>query len=225
MAELEWMRTTFAGGYDSGDVLSAKPDPVRVREEALIGGSYSEFFAKGVLPFLRPDSRVLELGPGRGSWTRALLAHLPEGEVHGVDLLDVSEWLDPADFGGRLRLHQVHDLDLAFLPDREFDLFFSFGVLCHHGTDQIGRILAAARGKMSPGGVAVHQYGEWNKLYASGRIVAHPDLPLRETDDDSWWPFNTRDAMRATAEAAGWMVLWDDLDLFLRDGVCVLQAW
>jgi hypothetical protein len=77
---------------------------------------------------------------------------------------------------------------------------------------------------MRPGAVAVHQYGEWNKLYASGRMVAFPDLPTRESDEDSWWPFNTRDAMRATAEAAGWTVLWDDLDLFARDGVCVLKA-
>jgi SAM-dependent methyltransferase len=225
VAELEWMRTTFAGGYESGDVLSERPDPVRVREEALIGGSYRECFLKAVLPFLRPDSRVLELGPGRGSWTRALLAHVPQGEVHTVDLLDVSEWLDPREFGGRLTLHQVADLDLSEVPDGYFDLFFSFGVLCHHGTEQIGRILASARRKTIPGGVAVHQYGEWNKLYASGRIVAHPDLPTRESDDDSWWPFNTRDAMRATAEAAGWRVLWDDLDLFARDGVCVLKAW
>jgi hypothetical protein len=56
-------------------------------------------------------------------------------------------------------------------------------------------------------------------------MVAYADLPTRERDADSWWPFNTRDAMRATAEAAGWMVLWDDLDLFARDGVCVLKAW
>jgi SAM-dependent methyltransferase len=225
MAELEWMRTTFAAGYDSGDILSPKPNPVRVREEALIGGSYREFFIKAVLPFLRPDSRVLELGPGRGSWTRALLEHVPDGEVQAVDLLDVSEWLDVSRYGGRLTLHQVDGLDLSVVPDDHFDLFFSFGVLCHHGTEQIGRVLAEARAKVRTGGVAVHQYGEWNKMYASGRMVAYADLPTRERDEDSWWPFNTRDAMRATAEAAGWLVLWDDLDLFARDGVCVLKAW
>jgi Methyltransferase domain len=225
MALLDWMRTTFAYGYDSGDVLSARPDPVRVKEEALIGGSYREFFVKAVLPFLRPDSRVLELGPGRGSWTRALLAHVPEGEVHAVDLLDVSEWLDPADYGGRLTLHHVEGLGLEVVPDDYFDLFFSFGVLCHHGTEQIGKILAAARPKVRPGAVAVHQYGDWRKIYASNRLHPFNEIVNAQSDDDSWWPFNTRDAMRAVAEAAGWHVLWDDLDLFERDGVCVLKAW
>lgn len=224
MADLAWMRTTFAEGYDSGDVLAPLPDPTRVREEALIGGSYREFFLKAVLPFLRPDSRVLELGPGRGSWTRALLAHVPRGEVHAVDILDVSQWLDPAAYDGRLTLHRSDGFDLSAVPDGAFDLFFSFGVLCHHGTAQIRRLLAAALPKMRPGGVGVHQYGEWSKMYASGRMVAYPDLPTRESDEESWWPFNTRDAMRATAEAAGWVVLWEDLDLFVRDGVCVLKA-
>lgn len=224
MADLEWMRKTFGDGYDSGDILGAQLDPVRVREEALIGGSYREFFAKAVLPFLRPDSRVLELGPGRGSWTRALLAHLPQGEVHAVDLLDVSEWLEPSEFGGRLTLHQVDGFHLDGVPDERFDLFFSFGVLCHHATPQIADVLAAGREKVRRGAVAVHQYGDWDKLYASGRIVAFPELALR-TDEESWWPFNTRATMRAVAEAAGWTVLWDDLDLFRRDGVCVLKAW
>jgi SAM-dependent methyltransferase len=224
MGSIEWLRSAFTGGYDSGDILSPVPSSTRLRQEVLIGGSYRETFLKAVLPYLRPDSRVLEIGPGRGSWTRAILRHIPEGSLDAVDLVDVSEWLDEAEFGGRLRVHRADDLALACVPDGAFDFFWSFGVLCHHTIEQIGEVLAAARPKMRPGGVAVHEYGHWPKFYASGRMVAFPDLAASD-DTESWWPSNSPEAMRAAAEAAGWIVIHDDQDLFTRDGICVLKAW
>lgn len=224
MATKDWLQTAFTSGYDSGDILAAVPDSVRLRQEALIGGSYREAFYRAVLPFLRPDSTVLEVGPGRGSWTRALLAHLPEGRVETVDFQDVTEWLVPQRYGGRLVCHQATDLSLDCVADGAFDVFFSFGVLCHHTIEQIGQILTAARAKVRRGGVGIHEYGDWHKMFRSGRMAHFPDL-VATSDEESWWPSNSAAAMAACAEAAGWLVIEADLGLFERDGMILLKAW
>lgn len=55
-----------------------------------------------VRPFVRPDESVLEIGPGRGAWTRTMLAAV-----------------------------QVSDFHCEDLPASHFDFLFSFGVFCH----------------------------------------------------------------------------------------------
>src|SRR4051812_17049878 len=70
MPTIDFLRTRFAYGYDSGNVLSIIPNFKSLIEELRIGGSYRRVFIQAVLPYLRPHARVLELGPGRGSWSR-----------------------------------------------------------------------------------------------------------------------------------------------------------
>ena len=177
-----WLKQAFAHGYDSGDVARPAPDPVRAGEERAIGGSYYDVFQRAIVPFLAPDSAVLELGPGRGSWTRAMLGIVARGCVHTVDFLDVAPWLRPERYGGRLVCHRSSDNSFDAVPDAAFDFFFSFGVLCHNNGGHVAEILANSRPKMKPGGVAVHQYGDWSKLDAegwerSGMPAAFKDLP------------------------------------------------
>jgi hypothetical protein len=223
MATLDWLKSAFAHGYDSGDILDPLPSSRRLRQEVLIGGSYQEAFRKGVLPFIRPDSTVLELGPGRGSWSRAILQHLPQGRLEAIDFVDVRDWLRDALETGRFVFHHASDLSFSCVEDGKFDFFWSFGVLCHHTIEQIREILANSRPKMKPGAVAVHQYGDWNKFFESGRMVHFADFAAAP-DSEHWWPSNTAEAMRAVSEATGWTVLFDDLGVFKRDGLIVLKA-
>jgi hypothetical protein len=72
--------------------------------------------------------------------------------------------------------------------------------------------------------VSVHQYAEWNKLYRSGRPLQVADLIQKPTTDaESWWPSNSRAAMARAGERSGWKVIFDDLNLFERDGMIVLK--
>lgn len=69
-------------------------------------------------------------------------------------------------------------------------------------------------------------YAEWNKLYRSGRPLQVSDLIQKPTTDaESWWPSNSKEATARTAEKCGWRVIFDDLDLFERDGLVVLKRW
>jgi hypothetical protein len=122
MPTLDFLKALHAYGYDSGNVLSIIPSRRRLREELTIGGSYRRVFKAAALPYLNPDARVLELGPGRGSWSRAILHHLPQ--LHTVDFLDVSRWLEPTKYDGRLVCHQVSDNSMRDIPPTSILIFF-----------------------------------------------------------------------------------------------------
>jgi methyltransferase family protein len=171
----------------------------------------------------------MELGPGRGSWTRPLLACVPRGRVHVLDFHDVTAWLDPADYDGRLVCHRVEDNSFTAVPDNTFDFFFSFGVLCHNTTSAIGEILGNALPKMRPGGIAVHQYADWEKLLRLGWEDDRHGVPavIQELPEDhtgNFWPRNDTERMTAVCREAGWLVEDPDLGLFKRDSVICLRA-
>lgn len=224
MPTLEWLKKEFNYGYDSGDILSPLPNLQRFREERKVGGSYRTVFLKAALPYLKPDSVVLELGPGKGSWTKALLKHLHLGKLHVVDFQDVKPWLKPEQYQGRLVCHQVQDNSFSCIEDNSIDFFWSFGVLCHNNVEQIKSILSNSLPKMKEGAFAVHEYADWEKLdnygWEKGKIpLSFKQLP----DSEIWWPRNDRETMCKIAREAGWNVVCPDLGLVKRDSIIVLQ--
>ncbi len=219
-----WLQQEFTYGYDSGDVLSWIPGWVRLSEEWRCGGSYRRVFHRAVRPYLYPTARVFELGPGKGSWSRAILRFIPDGTLHTADFQDVSRWLSPATYTGRLICHHVQDNSFRELPDEYFDLFWSFGVLCHNESASILEILRAARCKMKRGAVSIHQYGDWVKLERFGwNRGGVPQAFKAQSDEDIWWPRNDQQIMTKLAMEAGWEVLCADLDLLRRDSLIFLR--
>lgn len=224
MPTLDWLKQEFGYGYDSGNVLSIVPGRVRFAEERRSGGSYRRVYKKAIVPYLRSDSKVLELGPGRGSWSRAILSRIPQGELHTVDFQDVSQWLDPDRFGGRLICHTVHDNSFSGVPENYFDFFWSFGVLCHNDASAIAEILVHSRRAMKRGALSVHQFGDWNKLDRFGWVRGGvPETFKTQRDQDIWWPRNDQASMTKLATEAGWEVLRPDLDLLRRDAMVLLR--
>jgi SAM-dependent methyltransferase len=224
MPVLDWLKQEFNYGYDSGDILAFFPNRTRLKEERAIGGSYRQIFLKAVLPYLKSNSVVLELGPGKGSWSRAILKHIPQGELHTADFQDVKQWLSPEQYKGRLTCHKVEDNYFSFIQNNYFDFFWSFGVLCHNNVEHIKEILQNSLPKLKPGGIAVHQYADWDKLEAYGWEKGTIPLEFKEKPDDSiWWPRNTQQTMQSLAESAGWSVVCSDLGLVKRDSIIVLK--
>jgi SAM-dependent methyltransferase len=225
MATLNWLKGVFTDGYSSGNITSLLPSPQRWREERIIGGCYKDVVKKGILPFLRKDSVVLEIGPGRGSWTRVLLKYAPEGTVHVVDLHDAAQWLEPKKYGGRLKCHQIEDNNgYSIFPDQYFDFCFSFGVLCHNNIASIDEILRNTFRKTKPGAYAVHHHGDWEKLESYGWQNGRVPTEFKDRqDDDIWWPRNSQEIMGDAATRAGWTVVTPDLGVVKRDSITVLQ--
>lgn len=224
MPTRNWLQQEFGYGYDSGNVLSWIPGWVRFSEERRSGGSYRRIFNNAVRPYLHPSSKVLELGPGKGSWSRAILTCIPDGELHTVDFQDVTRWLSPDTYTGRLTCHHVQDNSFQKLPGAYFDLFWSFGVLCHNESASILEILQSARRTMKRGGVSIHQYGDWIKLEQFGwNRGGVPQTFKTQRDENIWWPRNDQQAMTKLAREAGWDVLCADLNLLRRDSLIFLR--
>lgn len=224
MPTLEWLKQAYSYGYDSGNVVSAIPNLIRFREEKRIGGSYRNVFLKALLPHLKPNSVVVELGPGKGSWSRAILNYIPQGKLHTVDFQDVSKWLKPEKYDGRLICHKVENNSFDCLEDNSFDFFWSFGVLCHNNIGDIKEILKNSLTKIKVGGIAVHQYGDWEKLdkfgWKKGKV---PESFKTQPDEEIWWPRNTQKTMSSLAIDVGWQVISSDLEVVKRDSIIVLR--
>jgi len=223
VARFSDMKDAFASGYSSGDILSAA-DPRTAGEEAATRASYRAIVEQAIYPYLTPSSRIFELGPGHGSWTRAMLSYIPQGELHSVDIVDVRPFLKPEDYGGRLICHQVEDNRFDCLPARHFDFFFSFGVLCHNNITQISTILANALPKMRSGGHAVHQYGDWDKVDRIGWEECNLAGAKAADPETNFWPENNPRMMSNAARESGWIVVQADLGLMGRDSVVLLRA-
>lgn len=225
MPTLEALQKLFPRGYSSGNVLSRIPGPRRILEEVRIGGSYRDVFYGAIFPHIVPDSKVLELGPGSGSWTRAILKHVPRGEVHTVDFQDVRGWIHPEPGGGRLVSYQVSDNSFTSVPDATFDFFWSFGVLCHNNAEHIREIFRNVLPKMKPGAHAAHEIGDWQKLDRLG-WGARWGVPARFRnlpDDAIWWPRNSAEQTCNMAAEEGWEVVKRDLGVLRRDSLCVFR--
>ncbi len=224
MPTVDWLKKEFDYGYDSGNVLALFPNKVRRAEQKRIGGSYRRVFKQAVLPFLRPDSTVMELGPGHGAWSRAILKFIPNGKLITVDYQDVTQWIDPDQYRGRLECHQVTDNSFSDIKDDSIDFFWSMGVLCHNNRKHIQEILGSAIWKLKPGAFACHQYANWDKLDNFGWGRGGVPTEFRELrDNEIWWPRNSQADMVSIGENVGWNVVKPDMGMLKRDGLVQLQ--
>ncbi len=225
MPTINWLKKEFYYGYDSGDILAFIPNWRRFNEERIIGGSYRNVFLKGAVPYFKSNSHVLELGPGRGSWSRALMKSLADGKLTTLDFQDVRQWLHPERYNMRMDNIEVSDNSFSAVNDNTFDFFWSFGVLCHNNITDIREILKNALPKMKKGAYAVHMYGDWEKLERWGWKRGKVPLAFKnQPDNEIWWPRNNQKEMVAAAKDAGWEVVSPDLNLVKRDSIILLRA-
>ncbi len=224
MPTINWLKSEFDYGYDSGNVTAFFANRVRRREERRIGGSYRKVFKEAVQPFIKSDSAVMELGPGKGSWSRSILDIVQEGSLTTVDFQDVTPWLRPQQHGGRLKCHQVTDNSFECIDDHSIDFFWSMGVLCHNNQGHIREILENSLWKVKRGGYSCHQFADWKKLDSYGwHKGGVPEEFKRKPDDEIWWPRNDTETMSKIATDAGWHVKVADLGILKRDGLMLLQ--
>lgn len=224
MPTIEWLKKEFYYGYDSGNVDTEIVDSQREEEEKKIGGSYKEVADKLLKVYIKPDYNVIELGPGRGSWSKVILDILKEGSLTTLDFQDVTQWLDMQIYQGKLVPYRVNSTDYSFLEDNFYDLFWSFGVLCHNNIDSIYQIIHNIYPKMKKGAFLIHQYSDWDKLNEYGwEKGAIPVNFKNKRDDEIWWTRNNQKTMQTILEANGFEVLEIDCDLVQRDSICICK--
>jgi hypothetical protein len=184
--ELDSFQTLWRGGYYEGNPL----DPLAPSGYGAMGymSVLHATYVACIRPFIHPGVTALEIGPGRGAWTRAML------KAKAVWCLDAL----PADHNGfwtyvgrhpHIHYHQVGDFSCAQLPDDSFDYLFSFGCLCHVSFD----------------GIEAYMTNLWPKL----RSGANAFVMIADYEKYNWAAQHQRqlDVRRALAPLAG--IEWD----------------
>ncbi len=132
-AQLQSFRTVWRGGFYTGDPLDDMSSPYELFGYCSVR---HVVYLTCIRQYVRPETTALELGPGRGAWTRTLLG---AKEVWALDALPAEHNGFWEHVGDQPHVHyvQVEDFELSMLPHDEIDYVFSFDTLCHVTFDGI----------------------------------------------------------------------------------------
>jgi SAM-dependent methyltransferase len=133
-----------------------------------------------VFPVLRPDSKVCEIGPGTGRWSRHILRCVHNGELH---LVDPSPWMVrflTHYFEGApvVRAHLNDGQSLPFGREAWLDVIFSANTFVELKLGVIWRYAVEFARVLKPGGYAVIDYIDpstregWEHLRTQGPEMA-----------------------------------------------------
>jgi len=118
-----------------------------------------------LLPHLRPDMRLLDVGCGPGSITRGLAERLPAGQVVGLDLSRETLESARSDAAARglmnLRYEEGSVYELSF-SDGSFDVAYAHLVLQH--LRERGLALSEMLRVVKPGGVVAVREVDWSTV-------------------------------------------------------------
>lgn len=204
----------WRGGYNyTGDVTDPNSGGT-----AGDGVTFYEIYQACIEPFVKEDTLALEIGAGRGNWTKALL---PAKEVWILEALSLrrNKIFDYLNYPKNLNYTQVHDFECNELPDDYFDFLFSYGCFCHLPYEGIVSYMTNCFPKMKEGGVGIVMISDWTK---------HPDFAggidritgLNE-ENYKWYPGcwtpNNSKKMSALLSKIGWTVIDADYLKCKRD--------
>ncbi len=161
----ETFRTIWRGGYFEGEPT----DPMASSSYGIFGFHSSLYLIYRVCikPYITADTTVLEIGPGRGAWTKAI-ADLGSRQVYAVDVVD-PEYAGFWNYvGTRPSITHIiaHDFTLKDVPDNSVDYFFSFGCFCHLKPEMSRAYIQALSSKMRPGAHGFLMIADFDKFNA-----------------------------------------------------------
>ncbi|MGY0575838.1 class I SAM-dependent methyltransferase [Bradyrhizobium sp. RDM12] len=152
----------WKGGYFEGNPL----DPTTSSTYVVYG--YNSFLYTTYLvcikPFVNKSTTVLEIGPGRGAWTKTFV-HLGAQKIYCLDAAP-PEHTGFYEYVGRhdsINYITVDDTNLDQIENNSIDFFFSFGVFCHLPREIVAGYIRNLASKMKPGANGFMMVGDFDK--------------------------------------------------------------
>lgn len=191
--EIDWHFQSFNdiwhGGYFEGDPLDPM-GPSKYRRLGYISILHA-VYQVCVRPYIQRETKALEIGPGRGAWTKGMLgAH----EVWCMDAKSREENRIDEYLNHPLNLvyHQVNDFSCSVLPDDTFTYLFSFGCLCHVPWEGVCQYAANLFGKLKSGAEAFWMVADYDKRNLVSREFPRFDVHARTLPGGAfraleWW--------------------------------------
>jgi hypothetical protein len=166
----------WRGGYFEGDPMDPM-GPSKYRRLGYISILYA-VYQVCVRPYIYPETVALEIGPGRGAWTKGMLG---AREVWCMDAKSrednrIDDYLDHPK---NLVYHQVSDYLCRIIPDNTFTYLFSFGCLCHVPWEGVCQYAANLFPKMRSGAEAFWMVADYDKRNLVSREFPQYDVYAR----------------------------------------------
>jgi phospholipid N-methyltransferase len=187
-SEIELFGGLWKGGYFEGDPL----DPMAPSGYGHFGymSSLHVTYLRCIRPYVSERTRVLEIGPGRGAWTKCFVERRAK-EIWALDALsaDHNGFWEYVGHEPTVHYCQVEDNLCSMIPDGSIDYVFSFGTFCHISPQNIEDYMKSIFAKMRPGAVGfvmIADYEKFNamlaaesKLSISRGFIGRRLLPIR----------------------------------------------
>lgn len=158
--ELESFQGAWEGGYYEGDPL----EPLSRSTYRQIGfmSVLHATYLRCIKPYITHDTVALEIGPGRGAWTKAMLQ---AQEVWAIDACSAQDngFFEYIGDAPNVKYFQVRDFKCEMLPDNRFTYMFSFGCLCHVSFEGITEYAVNLYPKMTLGSNCFWMIADYDK--------------------------------------------------------------
>lgn len=165
-SELKSFKSLWKGGYFEGNPLNpmAKSGYNSLGFMSVLHATY----LRCIKPYINDGVVSLEIGPGRGAWTKTLL---PSKEVYALDALSAehNKFFEYLGHPNNVQYFQIEDFNCNVLPDNYFDYMFSFGCLCHVSFEGITKYAENIFPKLKRGSNCfwmIADYDKYNKAFS-----------------------------------------------------------
>jgi phospholipid N-methyltransferase len=123
---------SFKGVWEGGYYEGNPSEPLTLSSYGELGymSVLRATYLRCIKPYITGETCVLEIGAGRGAWTKTMLT---AKEIWALDVLSPEEnhfWQYMGE-QPHVKYIQVNDFSCSQLPDDYFNYMFSFGCLCH----------------------------------------------------------------------------------------------
>lgn len=150
------------GGYYEGDPLMPFGDSGY--DQLNFVSMMHTVYQTCIRSFITPESHALEIGCGRGAWTRAMLGAKSIYCLDAKFAEDNNFWkCVGSEHKGKIKYLKVNDFECRDLPDNHFDFLFSFGTFCHIPWDCQKLYYKNLFEKLRPGANAIVMFADFDK--------------------------------------------------------------
>lgn len=197
----------WSGGYYEGDPL----DSMAESTYGVYGynSSLHTVYLACIRPYVGPETVALEIGPGRGAWSKVILARNCT-KLYAVDAAPAehTHFWEYVGQNQRATYIVTKDFELNDVPDSSIDFFFSFGVFCHLRPEMCASYIRSLARKMKPGANGFLMVADFDK-YSSCQKNADNTSLKRFFDHQTrkvWMPMRL-------AYSATWNMFRSKMDL------------
>lgn len=222
-----WRGGYFEGNPQDPNGLCSYPKKM-IYEQQLTNPLYV-CYLECILPYVI-NKDVLELGPGRGAWSKAILSLNPKS-FKCLDALspEYNQFWNYVPKREKAKYFQIFDYSLSEIENNSIDYVFSFGVFCHISPLLVEEYLRNLYPKLRQGAKCFILYADYDKKNSYAEKYNVPGQLETKRDELQYYRINPNspmgwyhmgiNRMKETLLQIGYEVISPDVEVNERDPI------